>query len=65
MCEPRRAISDTYAGEGRLAFGQRVTGIIRRCADIVPRSAMREVAVLARGIAEGWALITRVPPVVR
>jgi hypothetical protein len=50
--------------EGRLAFGQRVTGIIRRCADIVPRSAMREVAVLARGTAEGWAQ-TRVPPVVR
>ena len=51
--------------EGRLAFGQqRVDGIIRRCTDIVPRSAMREVAALARGVAEGWAL-TRVPPVVR
>ena len=51
-------------GEGGLVFGQRVTWIIRRCTDIVPRSAMREVAALARGVAEGWAL-ARVPPVVR
>jgi hypothetical protein len=48
-------------GEGGLAFGQRVTWIIRRCTDIVPRSAMREVAALARGVAEGWALPSAIP----
>ena len=65
MCESRRAISDTYTGGRTLAFAPTGTGIIRRCANKVPRPpAMREVAALACGFAEGWAL-TRVPPIVR
>ena len=65
MCEPRRAISDTYAGgRGARLWPTDNWDYPSLCADIVPRSAMREVAVLARGIAEGWVL-TRVPPVVR
>ena len=64
MCESRRAISDTYTRGRTLAFAPTGTRIIRRCANKVPRPAMRVVAALACGVVEVWAL-TQVQPVVR